>query len=47
MERLDLYHAKRMEAYMGASVVADDDPKPMLGISNSATSTGQGYNAVT
>lgn len=46
MERF-VYHAKRMDAYMGGSLVFDDDPQPMLGVSNTATSAGQGYNAMT
>jgi hypothetical protein len=44
-ERLE-YHAKVMEVYEGGSVVFGDDPAPMLGVGNTATSAGQNYNAM-
>jgi hypothetical protein len=43
MERFN-HHAKVEDAYVGGSVVFGDDPASMLGVSNTVTSAGQGYN---
>jgi hypothetical protein len=46
MERLFDYRAKTMDYQVGGSVVYDDDPAPMLGVSNTATSAGHDYSAM-
>jgi hypothetical protein len=45
LERFD-YRAKMMDYHVGGSVVYDDDPAPMLGVSNTATSAGQDYSTM-
>jgi hypothetical protein len=38
------YHPIRRNIYEGGSIVSDEDPTPMLGVSNTVTSAGRGYN---